>query len=812
MSASTQSVTRTVLSPSVKQLLRKVRLRLRRDATASGLLMAVCFAVAVFWVTTTLDVTWFRLQRLELPVGLRAVLLAVLLPTSLWLLISRILFPLFRRIGDLDLAILLERRFPQFQDRLITSVESSRGLPIEGPLSRSMLDRSADEADRLSSSVVAEDVFDMSGLQRLSLIAGGLFLSVAAVWFIQPQLLTRWWNAFIRCDETYHERTTDVKMTVISQPGDRHIEFQWTEERLVYRHPRGADLELQIVVPNGRSAADKAWVVPARVRVDVVRADGSRSRTYVSPTAGSERTFRFVVTRLQEPIEVELLAGDYRTPVPYRVEIVNPPGIDSLHLKCDYPKYTGWNQLRETSLTVTGSEVQLPVGTAFELTATASKPLRAVRIVSDQFELSGDHEASTLMLREGRSAESNGLPLIGSDGRSFSVRFRIDAAMQNLSDTSGSVPELAQIATSEAGILHIPSSTSLRFFLHDKDDVMSASPETLRVQGVADKPPVVVAQMTGIDNAITRLAKIPVAGRIRDDYGLRSGGFEFMVDDESTWRPRPFRTPPSPGITDFDLRRSETEPFETFDVQVLELSEGQTLTLSVVASDANVFPSPGVTRSQPLLFRIVSIEELLSLLYTREIALRGRFEEVIAQLEELNGDLQFHQEVAKRVDAAGAAAAPEDRASLNTCATRSGNNLRRQTNELNAIVEGFEEVVRQLINNAVPPQQLAENMRSTIVDPLRAVSGEMMTSADRTVSAFRVAAQERQRTETLVSQSSAEITQVISALKVILENVRDMAEFHEALRDLKAILDEQRKNLEQTKKLQKNQLIDDILN
>ncbi len=812
MSASTQSVTRTVLSPSVKQLLRKVRLRLRRDATASGLLMAVCFAVAVFWVTTTLDVTWFRLQRLELPVGLRAVLLAVLLPTSLWLLLSRILFPLFRRIGDLDLAILLERRFPQFQDRLITSVESSRGLPIEGPLSRSMLDRSADEADRLSSSVAAEDVFDTSGLKQLSVFAGGLFLSVAAVWFIQPQLLTRWWNAFVRCDETYHERTTDVKMAVISQPGDRHIEFQWTEERLVYRHPRGADLELQIVVPDGHSAADKAWVVPDRVRVDVVRADGSRSRTYVSPTAGSERTFRFVVTRLQEPIEVELLAGDYRTPVPYRVEVVNPPGIDSLHLKCDYPEYTGWNQLRETSLTVTGSEVQLPVGTAFELTATASKPLRAVRIVSDQFELSGDHEASTLMLRDGRSAESNGLPLIGSDGRSLSVRFRIDAAMQNPSDTSGSVPELVQMATSEAGVLHIPSSTSLRFFLHDKDDVMSASPETLRVQGVEDKPPVVVTQMTGVDNAITRLAKIPIAGRIRDDYGLKSGGFEFLVDDESTWRPRPFRSPPASDSTDFDLQRSATEPFETFDVQVLELSEGQTLTLSVVASDANVYPASGVTRSQPMLFRIVSIEELLSLLYTREIALRGRFEEVIAQLEELNGDLQFHQEAAKRVDAAGAAAAPEDRASLNTCATRSGNNLRRQTNELNAIVEGFEEVVRQLINNAVPPQQLAENMRSTIVDPLRAVSGEMMTSADRTVSAFRVAAQERQRTETLVAQSSAEVTQVIRALKVILENVRDMAEFHEALRDLKAILDEQQKNLEQTKKLQKNQLIDDILN
>ena len=86
-----------------------------------------------------------------------------------------------------------------------------------------------------------------------------------------------------------------------------------------------------------------------------------------------------------------------------------------------------------------------------------------------------------------------------------------------------------------------------------------------------------------------------------------------------------------------------------------------------------------------------------------------------------------------------------------------------------------------------------------------------MTSADRAVSAFRVAAQSGQKMDEIVRLSRTEVASVITSLKLILENVRDMAEFHEALRDLKAILDEQQKNLEQTRKLQKNQLIDDIL-
>ena len=806
MSAPSAPLNQIALPPAVKGLLSRVRGRLRRDSMLAGLLFAVCCAVVLFWITTTLDVGWFRLQRIELPVGLRVIVLAVLLPTGLWLLASRVVFPLIRRVHDTDVALLLERRFPQFQDRLITSVESATGLPGEGPLVRPMLERSIREAERLAASVVAEDVFDAAGLKRLGWIAGGMMCSVAMLGIVQPRLLTRWWNAFVLCEATYHVRTTELTLQAIAQPGDRRIDFLPSGQQLTYRHPRGAALELEMTVPNGGPAEGQTWVIPDRVRVDVIRADGSLSRTYVSPS--SERTFRFTVTGLQEPIEIELLAGDYRTKSPYRIDIVNSPGIDQVQLKCRYPEYTGWNQSRESTLTVTGSEVRLPVGTAFELAATSGKSLQAARIVSDQFEVAGDQASSRVARSDGLAvSESQGPSLISADGHTLTARFEIilagDAASADSDVESGAADRFQATAA-----LQIPSSTSLRFFLHDSDDVMSASPEILRVQGIEDSPPVVVAQMTGIGNAVTRLARLPIAGRIRDDYGLKSAGFEFLVDDESTWRPRPFRTGPPGGVMDFDLRRSEDEPFELFDLQPMDLTEGQTLTLSIVAGDSNEFPSPGATRSEPMLFRIVSNEELLSLLYTREIGLRGRFEEVIAQLEEVRNDLQFHQEVAARVDSAGAATAPEDRASLNTCATRSGNNLRRQTNELTSITEGFEEIVEQLINNAIPPQQLAENMRSDIVNPLKTIADEMMTTADKAVSAFRVAAQDGRESEALVAVSTERVSAVIESLNLILDSVRDMAEFHEALRDLKAIYDNQIQIQEGTKQLQKRDVLD----
>ena len=805
MSVPSAPLNQIAMPSAVKALLRMVRYRLRRDATLAGLLFAVSCAVILFWITTTLDVSWFRLQRIELPVGLRAIFLAALLPTGLWLLGSRVLFPLIRRVRDTDVALLLERRFPQFQDRLITSVESARGLPGEGPLVRPMLERSIREAERMAGSVAVDDVFDAKGLKQLSWFAGGLVCSIAMLGIVQPHVLTRWWNAFVLCDDTYHIRTTELTLQAVAQPGERRIDFLQSGEQFVYRHARGADLELEMTVPNRGPTEGQVWVIPDRVRVDVIRADGSRSRTFVSPA--SEGKFRFAVTRLQEPIEIELLAGDYRTKVPYRIDVVNSPGIDQVQLKCRYPEYTGWNQLRESSTTVTGSEVRLPIGSSFELAATASKPLRAVRIVSDQFEVSGDRESSRVTMRDGHVVgESKDLPLISEDGRTLTARFEIVLAGEEASSDSVAEPRAAQRLEASAA-LQIPSSTSLRIFLHDDDDVMSVSPETLRVQGIEDLPPVVVAQMAGVGNAVTRLARLPMSGRIRDDYGLKSAGFEFLVDDESAWRPRPFHTAPANGVTDFELGRSDDEPFEVFDLQPMDLSEGQTLTLSIVAGDSNEFPAPGAARSEPMLFRIVSNEELLSLLYTREIGLRGRFEEVIAQLEEVRNDLQFHQEVAARVDTAPT---PEDRAGLNTCATRSGNNLRRQTNELTSITEGFEEIVEQLVNNGIPPQQLAENMRTDIVNPLKTISGDKMTTADKAVSAFRVAVMDGQKSATLVELSTEHVSAVIASLRQILDSVRDMAEFHEALRDLKAIYDNQIQIQEGTKQLQKRDVLDKL--
>ena len=134
------------LPASARSLIRRVRQRVRRDAVAGGLLLVVIAFITVFWGTSLIEAGWFRLQRLELPVGLRTIVLFLCGSAGCLLLIQRVAFPLFRSVTDSDIAVLLERQFPQFQDRLIASVESAAGRSDGAPLTRAMQARTVREA------------------------------------------------------------------------------------------------------------------------------------------------------------------------------------------------------------------------------------------------------------------------------------------------------------------------------------------------------------------------------------------------------------------------------------------------------------------------------------------------------------------------------------------------------------------------------------------------------------------------------------------------------------------------------------------
>ena len=92
---------------------------------------------------------------------------------------------LIRRYRNKALALVLERRFPELNDRLVTVVEFE-GTPLapNAPLTPCMLDRTVDDVVRASSRMEISDVFNTRPLRQFTGLAAALMVAIGAFAFV----------------------------------------------------------------------------------------------------------------------------------------------------------------------------------------------------------------------------------------------------------------------------------------------------------------------------------------------------------------------------------------------------------------------------------------------------------------------------------------------------------------------------------------------------------------------------------------------------------------------------------------------------
>jgi hypothetical protein len=119
------SATTTNLRPEIAATLADLRDRIRKYVLVEGISLVVAVLAGLFWLSLLADIAWFRISRLELPLWFRWGF--TLLATALFVggLLVWVLFRLLRSYESKALALVLERRFPELDDRLVTAVELS---------------------------------------------------------------------------------------------------------------------------------------------------------------------------------------------------------------------------------------------------------------------------------------------------------------------------------------------------------------------------------------------------------------------------------------------------------------------------------------------------------------------------------------------------------------------------------------------------------------------------------------------------------------------------------------------------------------
>jgi hypothetical protein len=822
----------------VPAVLRQLRWRIRRYVAFEGLALVVSLIGAAFWASLAIDY-W-----LEPGTGSRQALLfltgAGVIAAGVWTLALR----LVRSLRTRALAMILERRFPQLNDRLITAVElAENGAPTSG-LTAAMLARAADEAADLARQLELREVFNVRPLARAVGLAAGLAVSIVGFRLAQAEVFNTWFHRSLLFSEQHYRRDTDLRVVVLADPGERVMEFRDG----VYKHPRGRDLTILAEVPEGLK-------IPEWVRYTFRNVDSRGNKSDYLTKLG-QRQFKMKLAGLQQSIDIWLRGGDYSSRRPFRIQVVEAPLIDRLEVLARFPEYTGLNRSEETGassarqpIPVLGSEVRLPAGTDFLLAARCNKPLRKVRIQTDRFEIAFERGATTGVLTtptavgvaaqsynftavqpfppedgvktkptEGGTPTSAAQPFLAEDGSSFT-----------LPAVLGTTVPVDFLAEGQIAVpLRIDPEVALRITLHDEDDIYSPEPIRLTINSTADEPPRVETRMKGIGTSITRQATIPIVGQavdpqdpakiygVTDDYGITDVHFEYRVDggkaeaEESTFVESPFASQPD-GAKQFAIN-------EKFKVLTLDLTVGQRLTLKVVARDGDTLTGPHVSTGTPYTFQIVSDDELLALVAVKELNIRRRFEQILEEVKNVRKNLLISRtrldEVRGLRENPNAESLQKltdtDIAVLGTVEQSMGG-IRKNSNETQSIELEFGDIRDELENNAVPDvKRLLERINGGIIAPLHSVNTLDYNEIDDSLVLLRKVLEEQGNPFARIDESVDRVSATIEHLEAVLAQMLKLETVNEALQMLRDIIKAQEELQDKTKQERKKKLIDGL--
>lgn len=371
---------RLALPQGLRSVLGQVRRRFVLFTTLTGL--ARIFAVlAGLWLVQGLADRLFGL-----PWIVRAVFLLTDAGVVGWLAWKHILQPLSRPLGAEAMALLIERRMPQFRSELISAVQLSAGGPgcIQGSveLVRRLIARIANKISLLD---VPRRVVPKTELVKAGkifvitvVIAGGAFAGFFPYSFILLQRLL----------------LANVQMPSLTSVVESSGNLEVVE---------GAEAKL---------SARAEGVLPKVGRLIVAFDDGRKDVVTVAASPDGKGIYAFTLPNVRQPFRYRFEIGD-GVGEESRVSVKVVPAITQTRFTQVYPDYT---VLPETPLSA--GTLSVLVGGKLRLEGAANQPIKAARVsvqglAGDSFaEIIGDNRLSFRQEIPMTSTELNGLSLV----------------------------------------------------------------------------------------------------------------------------------------------------------------------------------------------------------------------------------------------------------------------------------------------------------------------------------------------------------------------------------------------------------------
>jgi hypothetical protein len=738
----------TRLDPAIQSLLTRLRRRIRAYVWADGLAVTTVVLAAGFWLSLAID--WL----FELPWPLRVVMLAavvaVLCYTAFRLLVVRLLV----RLENRNMALLVERRFGQFHDGLLTAVELAGRPEHAAEFNADMLAHTRHAAQVRAAEVDVSQIFNTSPLVRRISLAMTLVASVIVFALAAPDAMGVWARRNLLFSEELWPRLTHLLVEGFGEDGRIKI-------------ARGADWTLEV-----KADASLGREIPEVVEVRYTTTDGARGRENMSreglilpgqaPYQNYAHTFKSVLA----PLTFYVAGGDDRRG-PYYLDVVESPTISRMVLHCEYPPYM---RRSPRDVPVAGL-VQLPRGTEITIQAQANKPLVAVRI-----EEVGDE--------------------------STSVAHRLDIAEE----------QGAPAQTFRYGLPRLDGDLTLLFTLLDADGIRSLEAVRLAISAVADEPPKVNVQLRGIGTAVTPSARLPAGGEVSDDYGVAKVWFEFRADDGAP-RQQPFSTAAAGqeklSVADaLEVRELALQPKQKLHVAA-QAADGCALEGGPNVGTSQRYVLDVVTPEQlrsMLEARELMLRRRFETIIEEFTDTRNLLAAVFAPIAKPSNE---GNDAAPTPDAGGVPGEPESLRQLRRDQgqhSRVVQNVERAKHETRDVAEAFDAIREEMINNRVDTEELKIRLKEGVADPLKRIVAAEFPKLETQLKKLAAQLAASELGEPTQAAAVAQMDAILVEMRGVLDRMLELETFNEVLDMLRSIIEEQEKVNAETKQKQKEKL------
>lgn len=552
-----------LLTSEIRGKLTRLRRVVRRRLAGEGAAWLVLALVGLVFCTLGIDYS-LHLDRVQ-----RALVMAVAVGAVGWIVWKQLLAPLSVPMDSADLALLVEDRYDELGDRLISAIQFAQQDDLEEVgASMAMVDLVAEQANRLAAPLDFSRVVDHRRLWRVvrPAIAAAMLLIGFAIW--QADTVKLW-------------AARNLAFSNVAWPQETYLVVEGGPDFAVLR---GDDLTLTVGLEHGS-------VEPPSILLHT-RYPSGRAEEEIKPTRShGVTTYTKTFQAVSEPFEFYVTGGDdFRDEERlHRVTLIDPPAWRDVRFTLDYPPYT---KRPSRTLDGSGGVIGVPVGGQVGVWAAANKDLESARIVVG----SGDAQGEAMRPAPAEAGEPDGT-------KRWVGRFGIGGKNE-------------------------ARTTELRFALRDTDGHENRRGPQFVVQVQADQAPSIEFKKQGVGGVIAPQAIIPLVIRAKDEYGIAAirvvarTGAKGEIRHAETVEDLPAGQQEPQVRHHLDLQPRSLKPGDLVRV-----------TIEADDTLPKEYEGPNTGVSGSLEFRVVKAEDLMAELVRRQKALRLEFVQVIALQE-----------------------------------------------------------------------------------------------------------------------------------------------------------------------------------